>query len=267
MQETHGVRKFFKGLCVFLFVIILVAFVALLSFLLVFKKGNDSPCVFGYRITLMNNDSMGDAIPSGSLMFSKAVTTPTQNSIVIFKNVPGNTYTACRYMSTVSYDDISSYLLKADNSDSGFLISASTPLENVFYASHKLGVAVSFITSYKGVLVCAIVPCALLILLEIILALRSKKQVDVDTAGEKVEEEKPQVVKVSDVPELNVSKKTQAPLNVLIEEKERHDLENLKTTEDTTLSADDARAIFAERHKSEKDKAQKLADDILDEVK
>ena len=185
-------RKIFKAFCILLFIIVLLAFVAVALGILFFKSGNNAPVVFGYRITMMNNETMEPIVPNGSLILSKAEETPQPNSIVMFSADNSNVYTVARYLNLQNAYGRDFYILKADNAEGEIILEHTHTVETVVYASKKAGSFIKFATSYKGVFVCAILPCGLLILLEIIIGVgskrRKKKAKNIDETSESVEE-------------------------------------------------------------------------------
>ena len=266
MNKTKGVAKFFKIICIIIFILVLVMFLGLLAGIYIFKSGDNAPSINGYRITLMNNDTMSPLVPKDSLILSQTTSAPKENSIVMYNKNGTNEFTVARFVEKTTVDGETVYKLVADNADGEIIISANSTLENVIYASYKAGAVVSFATSYKGVLVCAIVPCGLLILLEIILSIKGKRKEDKTEADaleekadkfekmvkkaedkksektkvEKTEDNKPETVKE----EKKKKHKDQSPLTTLIEDKKE---KGMSEDEDMpVISAKEAKALFSE---------------------
>ena len=262
MNKTKGFAKFFKVICVIIFILVLLVFISMISGIYFFKDGNKAPVIYGYRIIKMQNDTMYPVIPHGSLILSKTVSEPTINSIVMFSEGNDNTFTVARVVAKETVDGKAVYKLRADNASGEIVALANMQFENVIYASHKAGYIVAFATSYRGVLACAIIPCGLLILFEIILSIGSKKKrEDVDSESPDStptikETEEAQKETEEEAKNSKPKHRDQSPLTVLIEEKKS------KQTDDDdddmpVISAKEAKALFAESKSRKQEETKK----------
>lgn len=189
-NKTAVLRKICKIAGIVLFAVLAAAFALMLIVLAVFKRGNDAPQLLGYKFFLMSDASMSDSVPQGSFVTAKVLKTEDEVGNVIFYRNSDGGMSVGRITEKQGEGELLLYKVKPDLSSEITEVKANDAVARVVGVSTKLGTMLRFATSYRGVFLIAILPCGLLILLEIILSLSKAKKPEEESAEEEIAEEK-----------------------------------------------------------------------------
>lgn len=171
-------------------IIPIVIFLAVLFVLLisaVFKNNNAAPKLFGYNIYIMSGTNMEPAIPDNAVVFSKVgpLSDEPVGSVALCI-IDDNDLTTVLRVSGVEQSETGEtvYLMKSDKSPSSKYIKVSSDkvIGRAVSISKPIGYVLSFITSQTGILILVVLPCAILLIIQLISVL--KKISDKDDESE-----------------------------------------------------------------------------------
>lgn len=175
-QKTKGLKKALRITSIVLFTVLAAVLALMLVTVAVFKRGPEAPSLFGYRFFYMQDAAMGDAVPNGSLVTAKVSDSEEEIGSVLYYKDGNGMMSVGRIISKSSDSGRLVYSVKSDLGTEEALVPEKDVAARVTGVSVKLGKLLGFALSYKGVFFIAVLPCALLVLFEIIFAVgRSKK--------------------------------------------------------------------------------------------
>jgi len=184
---------------------IVVIFVLLLAivgtFVLygVFKDSNSAPNMFGYRVYIMNGDGMEPRIQKGAAVFVKEGATPNVGNVILC-NIDGRLavvgYVGSEEVVNSDGTAETRYIVKYDQgkADEVWGIGQEDIIGVAKTYSTFFGGLVNFASSKTGMLLIVIIPCALLIVYEIVMIILSsikKKDNELSEAVKHDEEDDP----------------------------------------------------------------------------
>lgn len=152
---------------------ILVLLIAvILAFNLLFRSDGTAPTMFGYQVYLNQSSTMGDAVPKGSAVFASTdISGLKRKDVVLVKiTAAGKDYTAIlRIQDMQNQDGVNYYLLKGDASPAteAVLVPESSVIARAEKLNKQLGSVLMFATSKLGIITAIVIPCVLIILLQI----------------------------------------------------------------------------------------------------
>lgn len=151
--------------------------IAILAFNFLFKKDGVAPNLFGYNIYLSRASTMGENIPNNSAVFAKQDVENLKPGNVVLVNIQieQDTYTTIlRIMDMKEQDGTTYYLLKGDASPDTetFLVPESAIVAQALKVSEAFGKFLVFSTSQIGILLVIIIPCVIIILVQIFRIIR-----------------------------------------------------------------------------------------------
>lgn len=274
--------RFLKILGTILFTILSIALILMIATVALFRKDTSAPSIFGYQFVLMSNEYMGDSVPNGSLITAKKISTEQKTGdVLVYHAENESTLQIGRIIDKESVSGELVYTLKMDKGDSTAKVSQNNVSAVVVGVSTKLGTIIRFSTSFRGVFVIALVPCMLLILLEIIISLSSKQGKESNNITEDNKNDKEEIAeypkkdtdKVIPETELEkvISQKTkQKDLNKKIED-ENDDIVVVKAGDAANMFADaqkknPQKKENIDNHSPTEDEKNRVVDSILDEV-
>lgn len=178
--------------------VLLLAIISTFVLYGIFKDANTAPNMFGYRVYIMNGEGMEPRIEQGAAVFVKEGVTPNEGNVILC-NIDGR-LAVVGYVGTqevVGSDGTTEtrYLVKYDKSDADEVwgIGQNDIIGVAKTYSSFFGSIVNFASSKTGMLLIVILPCALLMIYEIVmLVLAQKKKSDSrlsDAVAEEPEED------------------------------------------------------------------------------
>lgn len=180
-QKSHAARN----VLVFFIVFTVLVAAVVIGLSIVFKNKDVTPSVGGYSLYIMDTDKMGDSVPRGSLVLA-ANETPSAEKIgraVLCENVPG-VGTSVFYLANVSAkegEDGAYYTLFQEKNDTiTYEVKSSNVIGEATTYYTLAGKAILFMTSRFGMVICIGSPIALLIIIELIIAIASSDNSDDD---------------------------------------------------------------------------------------
>lgn len=181
--------------------IILLVVLIICTFIVygMFKNIDAAPSLFGYRIYIMNNDTMGEQIKKGSAVFIKEGLMPTNVGNVILVTCPdtessdasadGENASSETRLAIVAYcgtqdvtmpdgSVIAKHIVKYGNApdDQRWVVNTEDIIGKAESYDPALGAVIRFVSSKAGVLVLVIIPCGLIVLYEIVLLVISLRK-------------------------------------------------------------------------------------------
>lgn len=173
MDKTKN-KKLAKSVWIFFIVVILIIILGLFILSLVFKNKDVTPSIFGYSLFLMDEDGMGDAVPSGSLVIAKNYSPSTDNigDAILCEKVEGYGTTVLRLSAikpntkTVMYEG---FFEKDPNTI--ITVPAKNLVGQAVSYHLTLGKIISFVTTATGVTFMIVIPALLLAFCELLIAL------------------------------------------------------------------------------------------------
>ncbi len=180
-QENTKKRK--AGEIIGIIVIFILAVLIVCTFVVygIFRDANKAPSVFGHRIYLMNGDGMEPRIKQGSAVFIDEGTMPETEGNVILCDIDGRlAVVGYQGSQDVTMPDGSvqrKYIVKYDNApaDQVWAVDEADIIGRATSYDTTLGAVIRFASSKTGMLIIVIVPCALLVVYEVIMLIISLK--------------------------------------------------------------------------------------------
>lgn len=180
----ENTKKRGAGEIIGIIVIFILAILIVCTFVVygIFRDANKAPSVFGHRIYLMNGDGMEPRIKQGSAVFIDEGAMPEAEGNVILCDIDGRLavvgFQGAQDVTLIDGSVQRKYIVKYDNApaeqvwavDEGDIIGRAISYDTT------LGAVIRFASSKTGMLVIVIVPCALLVIYEIIMLVISMKK-------------------------------------------------------------------------------------------
>ncbi len=180
----ENTKKRGAGEIIGIIVIFILAILIVCTFVVygIFRDANKAPSVFGHRIYLMNGDGMEPRIKQGSAVFIDEGAMPEAEGNVILCDIDGRLavvgFQGTQDVTMLDGSVQRKYIVKYDNApaeqvwavDEGDIIGRAISYDTT------LGAVIRFASSKTGMLVIVIVPCALLVIYEIIMLIVSLKK-------------------------------------------------------------------------------------------
>ncbi len=181
-QENTKKRK--AGEIVGIIVIFILAVLIVCTFVVygTFRDANKAPSVFGHRIYLMNGDGMEPRIKQGSAVFIDEGAMPEDNGNVILCDIDGRlAVVGYQGSQDVTMPDGSvkrKYIVKYDNApaEQVWAVDEDDIIGRAISYDTTLGAVIRFASSKTGMLIIVIVPCALLVIYEVVMLILSIKR-------------------------------------------------------------------------------------------
>lgn len=180
----ENTKKRGAGEIIGIIVIFILAILIVCTFVVygIFRDANKAPSVFGHRIYLMNGDGMEPRIKQGSAVFIDEGAMPEAEGNVILCDIDGRLavvgFQGTQDVTMLDGSVQRKYIVKYDNApaeqvwavDEGDIIGRAISYDTA------LGAVIRFASSKTGMLVIVIVPCALLVIYEIVMLIISLKK-------------------------------------------------------------------------------------------
>lgn len=180
----ENTKKRGAGEIIGIIVIFILAILIVCTFVVygIFRDANKAPSVFGHRIYLMNGDGMEPRIKQGSAVFIDEGAMPEAEGNVILCDIDGRLavvgFQGTQDVTMLDGSVQRKYIVKYDNApaeqvwavDEGDIIGRAISYDTA------LGAVIRFASSKTGMLVIVIVPCALLVIYEIVMLVISLKK-------------------------------------------------------------------------------------------
>lgn len=171
-------------------VIVLLVLAIASTFILcsMFKDSNTAPTLFGKRVYIMNGDGMNPRIQKGAAVFVDEGVMPESPGNVILCNIDGRLavlgYVSTQDTTMADGSIETKYIVKYDNApaDQQWAVSKSDIIGKAVSYDTFLGAVIRFSSSKTGMLIVVIVPCAILVIYEIIMLIvtaRRNKQSEI----------------------------------------------------------------------------------------
>lgn len=155
--------------------ILCIAGVFVLSAL--FSSSNSAPSIFGQTVFIMESGEMSPAIPKGAAVFAETGVLPQVKEVALCKTVDGEITTALRVVDIITEEDGSVvYVVRYDNSEENTAqyISADNVIGKAVTYSIALGAVIRFATSPLGILCIVIIPCAIIVIYQVVMLILSR---------------------------------------------------------------------------------------------
>ena len=159
-------------------IMLFIVLIAMLISALSFKKENSSPSLFGNTFFIMRSKGMGDSVAEGSAVIAKEFTAGELdvNDVILYAKPDG--YKAVHRISEVVRvdDGVEVYSVKGDANAFGEpeLVYETAVIARVEFFSRPIGAFIVFATSLQGVFIIAVLPCLLVLLMEVFRIVRPK---------------------------------------------------------------------------------------------
>jgi len=179
-QKSHAGRSVFVFFLVFT---ILVAGVVIgLSY--VFKNKDVTPSIAGYSLYIMDSDKMLDKVPRGALVLASNDTPSVEKlgKAVLCENVPG-VGTSVFWLASIDSKGSEGVFYTVYQEKNPALTYELTPSKVVGEATTYYtwaGKVITFMTSRFGMVICIGSPIALMIIIELVMAIASSESYDDD---------------------------------------------------------------------------------------
>lgn len=191
--------------------IILLVILIICTFVVygMFKDVDAAPSIFGNRIYIMNNDTLGDSVKKGAAVFVKEGLMPDKNGNVILVACPdtegvpdiqpgqeaaGNKKSKLAIVVYCGSQDVfmpdgtvvTKHMVKYGNApdDNRWLVDTKDIIGKATSYDTTIGAIIRFVSSRAGMLVMVIVPCALIVIYEVVLLLISIRRKSMEAAND-----------------------------------------------------------------------------------
>ena len=181
-QETVKKRKPLQIVGMVVAVILVLAIVSTFVVYGIFKDSNSAPSLFGKRVYIMSGSGMEPRIPQGAAVFVEEGTLPESEGNVILCNIDGKLalvgYVGSQTTTSDDGTTVTSYIVKYDSTsaDQQWTVEADDIIGRAVSYDAFLGKVITFASSKVGMLVIVIVPCALLIIYEVVMLVITAKR-------------------------------------------------------------------------------------------
>ncbi|MCD7733134.1 MAG: hypothetical protein LUH56_06810 [Oscillospiraceae bacterium] len=185
-QETVKKRKPLQIVGIVVVVILALAIVSTFVVYGIFKDSNSAPSIFGKRVYIMSGSGMEPRIPQGAAVFVEEGTLPENEGNVILCNIDGKLalvgYVGSQTTTAEDGTVTTSYIVKYDSTsaDQQWTVDEEDIIGRAVSYDTFLGGVITFASSKVGMLVIVIVPCALLIIYEVIMLILASRQKKVE---------------------------------------------------------------------------------------
>lgn len=163
-----------------LFITVLSLFTVFIFVLnLMFLKSDASPSLFGYNIFLLSTENMEPQIMKGSAIFASTekIEMLEDGNVILCYIGESKTKAVMRIRGSEAVDGITYYTVAEDREGSvGLSVSKDNILARCIYSSSQVGAFIVFSKSTKGIFLFIVLPCTVLIAMQIINIIRSKKR-------------------------------------------------------------------------------------------
>lgn len=177
---------------IFIFVL---AVLIILTFVIfgIFKESGSAPKLFGYRVYVVGSDRMEPRIPKGAAVFVEEGALPDANAqSVILCEIDNRLWVIGFVGTTTTESGETSYLVKYDNATDDKIWGITQ--DDIVGVAKKydtfVGGVIRFASSKAGMLTIVIVPCALLLIYEIVMLLLSARKDGGEKAARNADDEK-----------------------------------------------------------------------------
>ncbi len=181
-QETVKKRKPLQIVGIVVAIILVLAIVSTFVVYGIFKDSNSAPSLFGKRVYIMSGSGMEPRIPQGAAVFVEEGTLPESEGNVILCNIDGKLalvgYVGSQTTTAEDGTTVTSYIVKYDSTsaDQQWIVDAEDIIGRAVSYDTFLGGVITFASSKVGMLVIVIVPCALLIIYEVVMLVFTAKR-------------------------------------------------------------------------------------------
>ncbi len=188
-QETAKKRKPLQIVGIVVVVILALAIVSTFVVYGIFKDSNSAPMVFGKRVYIMSGSGMEPRIPQGAAVFVEEGTLPESEGNVILCNIDGKLalvgYVGSQTTILEDGTTTTTYVVKYDSTsaDQQWTVDAEDIIGRAVSYDLLMGRVITFASSKVGMLVIVIVPCALLIIYEVIMLILAARKRKTEAAG------------------------------------------------------------------------------------
>lgn len=180
----ESVKKRSAGQIVGIICVFILALLIVFTFVLygIFKDDNSAPSLFGNRIYIMNGNGMEPRIAQGSAVFIDEGVMPAEPGNVILCNIDGRLavlgYIGSQSVTAADGTVTTRYIVKYDNTpaDQVWAVEAEDIIGRAVSYDAFLGGVIRFASSKTGILAIVIIPCAALIIYEIVMLLMASKR-------------------------------------------------------------------------------------------
>ena len=180
----ESVKKRSAGQIVGIICVFILALLIVFTFVLygIFKDDNSAPSLFGNRIYIMNGNGMEPRIAQGSAVFIDEGVMPAESGNVILCNIDGRLavlgYIGSQSVTAADGTVTTRYIVKYDNTpaDQVWAVEAEDIIGRAVSYDAFLGGVIRFASSKTGILAIVIIPCAALIIYEIVMLLMASKR-------------------------------------------------------------------------------------------
>ena len=176
-QENSAKRSPMQIVGIIVIFILAVLIVCTFVIFGIFKDSGSAPKLFGSRVYVVTNDLMSPRIPKGAAVFVEEGTLPDPSSqSVILCNIDGGLYVIGYVGTSTTESGETSYIVRYDNAtdDRTWGISQSDIIGVAKSYDKFVGAVIRFASSKAGMMIIVIIPCALVIIYEVLMLVLSR---------------------------------------------------------------------------------------------
>ena len=196
-QENSAKRSPMQIVGIIVIFILAVLIVCTFVIFGIFKDSGSAPKLFGSRVYVVTNDLMSPRIPKGAAVFVEEGTLPDPSSqSVILCNIDGGLYVIGYVGTSTTESGETSYIVRYDNAtdDRTWGISQNDIIGVAKSYDKFVGAVIRFASSKAGMMTIVIIPCALVIIYEVLMLVLSRGR-----SGKKTSRREPETVPVKPV--------------------------------------------------------------------
>ncbi len=185
--KKHSAKQIIGIVCIFILALLIVCTFVLYG---IFKDDNTAPSFFGRRVYIMNGDGMEPRISQGAAVFVDEGVLPTDVGNVILCNIDGRLavvgYVGSQEVTLPDGTVESRYIVKYDNApaDEIWAVEESDIIGRAVSYDAFLGAVIRFASSKVGMLLVVIIPCAALVIYEVVMLILSLRKGKIKPASE-----------------------------------------------------------------------------------
>ena len=191
-QENSAKRSPMQIVGIIVIFILAVLIVCTFVIFGIFKDSGSAPKIFGSRVYVVTNDLMSPRIPKGAAVFVEEGTLPDPSSqSVILCNIDGGLYVIGYVGTSTTESGETSYIVRYDNAtdDRTWGISQGDIIGVAKSYDKFVGAVIRFASSKAGMMIIVIIPCALVIIYEVLMLVLSRGR-----SGKKSSRREPETV-------------------------------------------------------------------------
>ena len=170
-------------ICIAVVAVLALAIITTFVLFGIFRDTNKAPDFLGSRVFIMQSDGMEPRIKKGAAVFAEEGLMPTEPGNAVLCSIEGQVtvvgYIGTQPATSSTGEVLTKYVVKYDTSNQLFIIEESDIIGRAISYSTFLGGIIRFASSTAGMLLVVILPCAAIVIYEVVMLVLTMKKKNV----------------------------------------------------------------------------------------